>query len=136
MPTLAQGSTADYNFDFHSHTFWPPDPRVTIQYGGQEVMPNACNLCHTGESPEWAVQAMGLKVEEVSLAPTPTAQIPPTAVPSPTPFLGLAEETVSEEGGPGTNLLPWIAGGLALLAVTVALILVVQRRDAAERREA
>ncbi|MGD8624297.1 MAG: multiheme c-type cytochrome [Anaerolineae bacterium] len=136
MPTLAQGSTADYNFDFHSHTFWPPDPRVTIHYGGQEVMPNACNLCHTDKSPEWAVEAMGLEVEEISLAPTPTAQIPPTVVPTPTPFLGLAQEMTGEEGGDGPNLLPWIAGGLGLLVLVVVLILVVQRLDAAERRGA
>ncbi|MFC2030759.1 multiheme c-type cytochrome, partial [Chloroflexota bacterium] len=70
MSTLAQSESAEYNFDFHSHTFWPPDPRVTIMYGGQDEMPNACNLCHTDESPEWAVEAMGLEAGAVSLAPT------------------------------------------------------------------
>ena len=32
------------------HSFRPPMPEATIRYGS----PNACNLCHTDKSPEWA----------------------------------------------------------------------------------
>jgi hypothetical protein len=135
MPTLAQAATAEYNFDFHSHTFWAPDPRVTIQYGGQEEMPNACNLCHTSQSPEWAAEAMGLELGEVRLVPTPTAPILPTVVPTATPFLGLTEEELAAEEARGGGLLPWFAGGFGALGVLVVLILFLQRQGGDERRE-
>ncbi len=32
------------------HSFRPPMPEATIRYGS----PNACNLCHTDKTPEWA----------------------------------------------------------------------------------
>jgi hypothetical protein len=136
MPTLAEAAIAEYNFDIHSHTFWAPNPVVTIQYGGQEKMPNACNLCHTDQSPEWAAQAMGLEIGEVSLAPTAAPVAPPTLVPTATPFLGLSEEEFAEEPQSSSGLLLWIAAGLGLLAVVVLFILALQRRDHAERREA
>jgi hypothetical protein len=136
MPTLAQSAEAEYNFDFHSHTFWPPDPRLTIHYGGQEIMPNACNLCHTDQTPEWAAQAMGLEVEAVSLAPTPTAERPPTPIPTPTPFLGLTTEELAEEPPMGGSLLLWVVAGLGLLAVVVAIILASQRYGRGRGREA
>jgi hypothetical protein len=135
MPTLAQVTTAEYNFDFHSHTFWGPDPGKTIQAGGQEEMPNACNLCHTDKSPEWAAEAMGLEIVEVSIAPTGTPVTPPTPVPTTTPFLGLSEEELVEEQQGRGNLLLWLAAGLGLLVVVVVLILVVQRQDRGDRRE-
>ncbi len=34
------------------HSFRPPMPEATIQFGS----PNACNICHTDKSPEWANQ--------------------------------------------------------------------------------
>lgn len=136
MPTLAEAATAEYNFDIHSHTFWPPNPLVTIQYGGQEKMPNACNLCHTDQSPEWAAQAMGLEIGEVSLAPTAAPAEPPTPVPTATPFLGLSEEELAEEPRSSSGLLFWTAAGLGLLAVVVLLILALQKGDHAKRREA
>lgn len=136
MPTLAEEAAAEYNFDIHSHTFWPPDPRVTIQNGGQEKMPNACNLCHTDKSPEWAAQAMGLEFETVSLAPTAKPLALPTPVPTATPFLGLsAEETATEQGFDGGGLLLWLAIGLGLVVVVMALIVAVQRRGRGEREE-
>jgi hypothetical protein len=136
MPTLAQKATAEYNFEFHSHTFWPPNPAVTIQYGGQENMPNACNLCHSDQSPEWAAQVLALDVEEVTLAPTVTPVASPTPVPTATPFLDLEEEESVEEGGANANLPLMFAGGLGFLVVLVVVILVVQRRDRGEGREA
>ena len=32
------------------HSFRPPTPETTIKYGS----PNACNICHMDETPEWA----------------------------------------------------------------------------------
>jgi hypothetical protein len=136
MPTLAQAATAEYNFDIHSHTFWAPDPRVTIQYGGQEEMPNACNLCHTDQSPEWAAQAMGLEVGEVSLAPTATPTMPVTPVPTATPFLGSGTEDFGEELPGGPNLLLWFAVGLVMVVLVMVLILIVDRQGRRSRREA
>jgi len=136
MPTLAESSEAEYNFDFHSHTFWPPDPRVTIQYGGQEIMPNACNLCHTDQTPEWATQAIGLEIEAVSVAAKPTVVKPPTPVPSATPFLGLADEELAAEAPRGGSLLLRVVAGLGLLAVVVAIILASQRQGPGKGREA
>jgi hypothetical protein len=135
MPTLAQAATAEYNFDIHSHTFWAPNPVVSIQYGGQEKMPNACNLCHADQSPEWAAQAMALEVGEVIAAPTAAVQMPPTPVPTATPFLSLTEEELGEEQRTGGNLLPWFGVGAGLLVVLMAAILVVQRPRREKRRE-
>ncbi|MFW6289848.1 MAG: ammonia-forming cytochrome c nitrite reductase subunit c552 [Mariniphaga sp.] len=36
------------------HSFRPPMPQATIQFGS----PNACNICHTDKSPEWANQVV------------------------------------------------------------------------------
>jgi len=136
MPTLAESSEAEYNFDFHSHTFWAPDPRVTIQYDGQKVTPNACNLCHADQSPEWAAEVMGLEIETVSLMPTATVISPPTPVPTVTPFLGLTEEELAEEPAGGGSVLLWVAAGVGLVAIVVALILASRRRGRSEGREA
>lgn len=127
MPTLAQAASAEYNFDIHSHTFWPPNPAITIQYGGQEAMPNACNLCHADQSPEWAVEAMGLEIAEVSLVPTPTPMTFPTPIPTPTPF-PIGEE-IAEEEQTGSDLLRWSLWGLGIIVVAMGVILVVGKRD-------
>jgi hypothetical protein len=134
MPTLAQSESVEYNFDFHSHTFWPPDPRVTIMYGGQTEMPNACNLCHADKTAEWAAEAMGLEAGAVSLVPTGTPAVPPTPVPTVTPFLGLDEEEFTDEQPSREYLLLWLVAGLGLLVVAVALILVIQRQKRGEGR--
>ncbi len=136
MPTLAEAATAEYNFDIHSHTFWAPNPVVTIQYGGQEKMPNACNLCHTNQSPEWAAQAIGLEVGAVSLAPTTMPTMPVTPVPSATPFPGSDEEDFGAEQPGGPNVLLWFAVGLLLVVLAVVLILVIERKGRGSRREA
>lgn len=34
----------------HDHTLWPPVPAATLEFGS----PNACNLCHEDQSPEWS----------------------------------------------------------------------------------
>ncbi len=45
MPTTRFG-----NMNRSDHSFRPPMPAATIKFKS----PNACNLCHTDESPEWA----------------------------------------------------------------------------------
>lgn len=98
-------------------------------------MPNACNLCHSDQSPEWAAEAMSLDVEEVAFVPTLAPVASPTAVPTATPFLDLEEEEAAEEQPGNGNLPLMFAVGLGFLAVLVVIILVVQRRDRGEGRE-
>ncbi len=38
----------------HDHGFTVPDPRLTQELG----IPNACNRCHTNQTPEWSLEAM------------------------------------------------------------------------------
>lgn len=38
----------------HDHNFTVPRPDLSVKYG----VPNACNACHTTESPQWASQAV------------------------------------------------------------------------------
>ncbi|HPF50176.1 MAG TPA: ammonia-forming cytochrome c nitrite reductase subunit c552 [Draconibacterium sp.] len=42
------------NMKRHDHSFRPPMPEATIRYGS----PNACNICHTDKTPEWAKQVL------------------------------------------------------------------------------
>ena len=122
MPTLAQAAGAEYNFDIHSHTFSPPDPLQTIRYGGQDQMPNACNLCHTDRSPEWAAEALGLDLSNVSQVPTATPATPPTPVPTSTPFAIEAEGEHEE----GSLSIPWGLIGAGLLVVALVMFLIIQ----------
>ena len=38
----------------HDHGFTVPDPRLTKELG----IPNACNRCHTNQTPDWSLDAM------------------------------------------------------------------------------
>jgi hypothetical protein len=126
MPTLGVPSAAEYNFDFHSHTFWPPDPVTSIRYGGQEAMPNACNLCHTDQTPEWSAEVLGLEAVSLTPLPSPTAALAPTPVPTIMPV-----PTVSPTPPPGLGGLPWtwLGGSVVLIAAVMAVILVQRRRE-------
>lgn len=55
MPKIAKSAV---KYDIHSHTFWAPDPQKTIDATGQEKMPNACNICHSDQTAEWALTAI------------------------------------------------------------------------------
>ena len=89
MPRIAIGAT---NYAIHSHTFTQPDPQGSIDHGGVEAMPNACNNCHTelGEGPDWAVRMIAWTGEWATPTPaaafgpgpTPTSPPPPTPLPS------------------------------------------------------
>ncbi len=73
MPQISRFVPTD--FQIRSHTFRPPNPAVSFAYGGQEQMPNSCNLCHADQTPEWASAVLGQE------PPQPNA----TRVPLPTP---------------------------------------------------
>jgi len=130
MPTLAEAATAEYNFDIHSHTFWDPDPVGTMRYGGQDAMPNACNLCHTDQTPEWAAQVLDLEVAPLTPIPTATPAPPPTAVPTAIPL-----PTVAPSQPPGLGGIPWawLAGAVVATGVVMALILIQRRREEVTR---
>ncbi len=48
MPHAAQGVKST----MRDHTMSIPEPENTVRYG----VPNACNECHTGKTPEWALE--------------------------------------------------------------------------------
>ncbi len=116
MPQISKLVPTD--FQIRSHTFSPPNPALSIAYGGQDQMPNACNLCHADKTPEWAVTVLGGESP-----PSDATRVPaPTSPPIPT-------KVVVQEGGPndeGSNPLsasespfgyPWLWGlGIAALA--------------------
>jgi hypothetical protein len=126
MPTLAKAETAEYNFDIHSHTFWGPDPVVTILYGGQEAMPNACNLCHTDRTPEWAAEVLGLEITAVTPVPTATPAAPPTVVPTAVPIPTVAAPPPPSLAG---VVWAWLGGALVALIAVLAVILIQRGRE-------
>ncbi len=67
------------DFQIRSHTFRPPNPALSITYGGQDQMPNACNLCHSGRSPEWAAFILGQEIPSISATPVPAPTPLPTS---------------------------------------------------------
>jgi predicted CXXCH cytochrome family protein len=87
MPQIATSAVA---YDIHSHAFQQPNPQASIDHGGVEAMPNACNTCHTQSSPEWAAETIAYVLENQELVqqtffgpgPTPTSPPPPTPIPS------------------------------------------------------
>ena len=126
MPSLSEAAVAEYNFDIHSHTFWAPDPVTTIRYGGQEAMPNACNLCHTDQTPEWAAQVLGLEVVALTPVATATPAQPPTPVPTAVPI-----PTVEASEPPGLSGVPWgwLGGAVVAIAFVMSVILIQRRRE-------
>lgn len=96
MPLMA---TSAIDYDIHSHTFQQPNPQGSLDHGGLEFMPNACNQCHTdrSETAEWAVETIDWAKENYSIvrteyifAPGPTPVAPP--VPTPLPSVGERHE--------------------------------------------
>ena len=78
MPQVSKLVPTD--FQILSHTFSPPDPALSIAYGGFDQMPNACNICHEDKSPEWAASVLGQEIPPGSATRVP----PPTPFPVPT----------------------------------------------------
>ncbi len=120
MPKMA---TSVNEYDIHNHSFLQPDPEGSIEHGGFEVMPNACNLCHTeyGEGPAWAAQMIDWTMAQATPdaskffgpGPTPTSPPPPTPLPS----VGLPVETYAVPTGEGLRIA--FFAGIGLLAALV-----------------
>ncbi len=96
MPLMATSAVA---YDIHNHTFQQPNPQGTLEHGGLELMPNACNQCHTDraetaawaeETIDWAKENYSIVRAEYIFAPGPTPTAPP--VPTPLPSVGERHE--------------------------------------------
>lgn len=90
MPQVSKLVPTD--FQILSHTFRPPNPTLSLAYGGQAQMPNACNLCHADKTPEWAASVLGQ-----ALPPTDATRVPP-ATPLPVPTRVVAPVAASDGG--------------------------------------
>jgi hypothetical protein len=119
MPAVSQLVPTD--FQIVSHTFWPPDPRKTLQYG-QERMPTACYICHTDKPPEWAISVLGLTPpEETPPAPTSLSQPTPVAVAAVAAAVPPAGQIIehprvsSQDMAPVKLGLSFLSGGLLTL---------------------
>ena len=60
MPQVSKLVPTD--FQILSHTFRPPNPALSIAYGGFDKMPNACILCHEDKTSEWAAAVLGQEI--------------------------------------------------------------------------
>lgn len=120
MPPVSRSILTD--LQIRSHTFRPPDPRLSIAYGGQDEMPNACNLCHQDRTPAWAVASLGLRPLDGSATRVP----PPTPLPFATSAIALdARSEVNPqpmvsvpEPGPAP-LWTWLAGLAVLIFIAL-----------------
>ena len=122
MPQISKLVVTD--FEILSHTFRPPNPALSVAYGGQDKMPNACNFCHTDKTPEWAATILGQEIPEVNATAVP----PPTSMPVPTQVVALSPETGADENSlmtllPTNNQIvwPWILGLGVLIGLFGAL---------------
>ncbi|MBI4771109.1 MAG: hypothetical protein HY784_12045, partial [Chloroflexi bacterium] len=122
MPQVSKLVPSD--FQIRSHTFRPPDPALSIAYGGQQSMPNACTLCHEDQTPEWAAAVLGQELPPAGA----TRLAPPTPLPIPTRVV--ARAGASGEGSPlappqasprGQNTWLYGLGLAALVAASGAL---------------
>ncbi len=91
MPQISMLVPTD--FQIRSHSFRPPNPALSITYDGQDQMPNACNLCHLGQTPEWAASILGQEIPSVGATPVP----PPTPLPISTAIVRTAIESRTSE---------------------------------------
>lgn len=130
MPKLA---TSAVEFDVRSHSFLQPNPQGSIDHGGVDVMPNACNQCHTdlGEEPEWAVQTIAYAKQtwpdqsaRLGPGPTPTSPPPPTPIPS----VGQPVERLEVPAGGWLRIAFFVIVGLIALVVAAAVVHYVRTR--------
>lgn len=132
MPKMA---TSAVDYDIRSHSFLQPDPQGSLDHGGLEMMPNACNQCHSdfGEDAVWAAQTIASAREFKPLlvasfygpGPTPTSPPPPTPLAS----VGAPAEHVQVETGRWLRIGFFVVLGLLLLAGVLFVVrLVIFRR--------
>lgn len=91
MPQVSKHVPTD--FQILSHTFRPPNPALSIAYGGTEHMPNTCNSCHEDKTPEWAAAVLGQEIPPAGATPIP----PPTPLPVPARVVASADESDGAE---------------------------------------
>lgn len=125
MPLMA---TTAAGFDLHNHSFRQPNPQLSLDHGGVEQMPNACNQCHTdyGEDPAWAVRTIAYAGEIFSTntsaffgaGPTPTSPPPPTPLPS----VGQPVERMQVETGRWLRMTAFVVLGLMGLGMLGMMI--------------
>jgi hypothetical protein len=122
MPQVSRLLQTD--FQIRSHTFRPPNPALSVAYGGQEQMPNACNLCHNEEEPEWALAVLNHEIPNADATRVPV----PTSIPIPTQVNAIINPPIREDPEDLTsttlqqdNLLPWIIGILLLAGLPISV---------------
>ncbi len=126
MPKLASGAQP---FDLHIHSLLQPDPQGTVDHGGLETMPNACNTCHTdrSETPQWAAQMVSYALVRATpsaskfFGPGPT----PTSPPPPTPIASVGQRAEFDLTPPGW-WIRWLAYGVVGLAGIWGLVYLVR----------
>ena len=131
MPKMATSATA---FDLRDHSFLQPNPQGSVDHGGLEAMPNACNNCHNalGEDASWAAQTIAYAVEQRApssgtfFGPGPT----PTSPPPPTPISSVGQPVQHEEVQTGQWLRTsfFVLLGVAALGLLYWIINLVRRR--------
>jgi predicted CXXCH cytochrome family protein len=131
MPKMATSAVA---FDIHSHTFHQPDVEASLAHG-VEAMPNACNLCHTDMSAEWASDTLTYVATVTTPAPAalfgpgPT----PTPPPPPTPLPNVGEPSTQIQSPSDT----WVRYAfltvlaLSLLGILYAFVRIMRSREPA-----
>jgi predicted CXXCH cytochrome family protein len=130
MPTIANtppGTTNGVGHVIHNHSFLQPNPQASIEFGGVEAMPNACNNCHSkvDDGPEWAAQTIayikerGVVGKSNFFGPGPTVTSPPP----PTPIPSVGEPAEDLRLATGRWLRNIIFSTLGLLAVIVVLLI-------------
>ncbi|MFQ6057289.1 MAG: multiheme c-type cytochrome [Anaerolineae bacterium] len=119
MPAISQLVVTD--FQIRSHTFWPPDPRKTMQYGGQEVMPTACYICHTDKPAEWAAAVLGLPLSASAVQAATQVETPaPTALaraPAETPVPARVPAETEEASGANPRRPALVASSAVVLGL-------------------
>ncbi len=120
MPAVSRSILTD--LQIQSHTFRPPDPGLSIAYGGHEQMPNACNLCHPDQAPEWAAASLGIQPPDgIATRVPPPTPLPfatsPAAVDARREANPQPEVTVSEQAP--SSLWIWVGGLAALLFIAL-----------------
>ncbi len=124
MPLMA---TSAVEYDIHNHTFSQPDPQGSLDHGGLEFQPNACNQCHMdrAETAEWAVQTIDWALANYSIvrteyifAPGPTPVAP--AVPTPLPSVGERHEVSAYVDFAWVR--PFFLAGLGLVGLILLLL--------------
>jgi predicted CXXCH cytochrome family protein len=129
MPAMATNAVA---FDVHNHTFHQPDLEASLSYE-LENMPNACNLCHTDMSAEWAFNTISYAAAVTTPAPaslfgpgpTPTSPPPPT----PIPVAGQPPAEIQVPSHTWVRYTFLAVVGLALAGIAYAFIYIVRSRE-------